>query len=175
MSYIYGQKTKAMEHKNFEAALEKKFTTFLKRSIKQRSNNWEPKELTYNNFFSNKLLVINTIRTGIPYSLFVSIKAFAPFSDTDWAAFLNISPKSLHRYKLLSKQFKPAQSEKIIEMTELIKTGLDVFGNMDKFKLWLDTPNYSLGKLKPIELIKDSYGKELVLSELVRIDHGILV
>ncbi len=164
-----------MEYKSFEVNLEKKFSVFLKRSINRRNNNWDPKELTYNNFFSNKLLVINTIRTGIPYSLFLSIKAFAPFSETDWAAFLNISPKSLHRYKLLSKHFKPAQSEKIIEITELIKTGLDVFGNMDKFKLWLDTPNYSLGSLKPIELIKNSYGKELVLSELVRIDHGILV
>jgi hypothetical protein len=34
---------------------------------------------------------------------------------------------------------------------------------------------YVLGKLKPIELLKDSYGKEMVISELNRINHGILV
>ena len=36
--------------------------------------------------------------------------------------------------------------------------GLDVFGNVEKLKLWLDTPSYALGKLKPIKLLKDSYG-----------------
>ena len=50
-----------------------------------------------------------------------------------------------------------------------------LFGEMEKFKLWLDTPNFSLGNLKPMELLKDSYGKELVISELTRINYGILV
>jgi putative toxin-antitoxin system antitoxin component (TIGR02293 family) len=53
--------------------------------------------------------------------------------------------------------------------------GLDVFGEMDKLKLWLNTPNYSLGNFKPIELLKYSYGKELVIGELTRINHGIFV
>ena len=48
--------------------------------------------------------------------------------------------------------------EKIIEIAEVTKVGLDVFGNVEKLKLWLDTPSYALGKLKPIKLLKDSYG-----------------
>ena len=60
-------------------------------------------------------------------------------------------------------------------MAEVTNVGLDVFGDMDKFKLWLDTPNYSLENMKPIELLKDSYGKEMVISELTRINYGILV
>lgn len=52
---------------------------------------------------------------------------------------------------------------------------MEVFEDMDQFKLWLDTPNFSLGSLKPIELLKDSYGKELVIGELTRINYGILV
>ena len=60
-------------------------------------------------------------------------------------------------------------------MAEVTNIGLDVFGSMDKFKLWLDTPNFSLGNLKPLELLKDSYGKEMVISELTRISYGILV
>ncbi|MFV8326047.1 antitoxin Xre/MbcA/ParS toxin-binding domain-containing protein [Flavobacterium sp. ZS1P14] len=46
---------------------------------------------------------------------------------------------------------------------------------MEKFKLWLNTPNFSLGKLKPKDLLTDSYGKELVIGELTRINYGILV
>jgi len=58
---------------------------------------------------------------------------------------------------------------------EVTNLGVEVFGDMEKFKLWLDTQNLSLGNLKPMELLKDSYGKELVISELTRINHGILV
>jgi putative toxin-antitoxin system antitoxin component (TIGR02293 family) len=131
--------------------------------------------ITYADFLSDKMLMISAIRRGIPYSLFDLIRHSTPFTDMDWANFLDISTKSLHRYKESSKQFKPNQSEKIIEMAEVTSVGIDVFGDMTKFKLWLDTPNFSLGNLKPMELLKDSYGKELVISELTRINYGILV
>jgi putative toxin-antitoxin system antitoxin component (TIGR02293 family) len=132
------------------------------------------KEVTYLDFLSNKMLMVLVIRNGLPYSFFNLISHFTPFSENDWANILEISTKSLQRYKQSSKNFKPIQSEKIIEMAEVTNVGLDVFGNMEKFKLWLDTPNYSLGNLKPIELIKDSYGKEMVISELTKINYGIL-
>ncbi|MBA2422524.1 MAG: DUF2384 domain-containing protein [Chitinophagales bacterium] len=132
------------------------------------------KNLTYSKFFTNKMLMIQVIREGVPYSLFNLIQLHSPFSENDWANFLDISTKSLQRYKQASKQFKPILSEKIIEMAEVTNVGLDVFGSMEKLKLWLDTPNFSLGSLKPIELLKDSYGKEMVMGELIRINYGIL-
>lgn len=140
-----------------------------KKSGRAKSN------LTYGEFLADKMLIVSMIRTGVPYSLFDLIKNVTPFSEGDWASFLNISTKSLLRYKQASKQFKPLQSEKIIEMAEVTNIGKDVFGTIEKFKLWLDTPNFALGNLKPMELLKDSYGKELVISELTHINHGILV
>ena len=89
------------------------------------------RQITYEKFLEDKMLIIVAIRTGIPYSLFDLIQHYTPFSESDWADFLDISTKSLHRY--------------------------------------------ALGKLKPIELLKDSYRKEMVISELNRINHGILV
>ncbi len=131
--------------------------------------------LTYNDFLSDKMLIIAAIQRGIPYSFFDLIQCNAPLSESDWANFLDISTKSLHRYKMTSKRFKPYQSEKIIEMAEVTHVGIDVFGDLDKFKLWLNTQNFALGNVKPMELLKDSYGKELVMSELTRINYGILV
>ena len=58
-------------------------------------------------------------------------------------------------------------------MAEVINLGMEVFDTMDKFKLWLETPNYALGNLKPYDLLKDSYGKEMVVGELTRVEHGI--
>jgi putative toxin-antitoxin system antitoxin component (TIGR02293 family) len=131
--------------------------------------------ITYSDFLSNKMLMILVIREGVPYSLFSLIQHYTPFTEDDWAELLDISTKSLQRYRQASKSFKPSQSERIIEMAEVTKVGLDVFDDMEKFKRWLETPNFSLGNLKPIELLKDSYGKELVMGELTRINYGILV
>ena len=164
----------ASTEKNITHRLDKELTSIIKshRFDKQFLNSIG--NLTYSNLFSNRMLLIYIIREGVPYSFFNLIQDYTPFSENDWANFLDISTKSLNRYKQTSKQFKPTQSEKIIEMAEVTNVGLDVFGDMDKFKLWLDTPNFSLGSLKPIELLNDSYGKEMVIGELTRINHGIL-
>jgi putative toxin-antitoxin system antitoxin component (TIGR02293 family) len=156
---------------NIEQKLNKEISSIFKTS----SRNAKAGDLTFSEFLSDKMSIIKVIRSGVPYSLFVLIKDVAPFSEGDWAGFLNISTKSLLRYKQTSKQFKPLQSEKIIEMAEVTNVGKEVFGSMEKFKLWLNTPTFSLGNMKPIELLKDSYGKELVISELTRINHGIFV
>jgi putative toxin-antitoxin system antitoxin component (TIGR02293 family) len=60
-------------------------------------------------------------------------------------------------------------------MAEVTRAGLEVFGDIDKLKLWLNTPNFALGNHKPIELLRDSYGKDMVMSELIRISHGIFI
>lgn len=155
--------------------LDKEISNIVKRSRFDKKFLHTKKKITYSDFLSNKMLMILVIREGVPYSLFNLIQNLTPFTEDNWADFLDISTKSLHRYKQTSKSFKPIQSEKIIEMAEVTNVGLDVFGDMEKFKLWLETPNFSLGNLKPMELLKDSYGKELVISELTRINYGILV
>lgn len=159
---------------NVTNKLNKEIASIIKRFRRDESSTSLKENLTYSDFFSNRMLMIKVIREGVPYSFFNLIRHYAPFSENDWANFLDISTKSLQRYRLTSKQFKPIQSEKIIELAEVTNVGLDVFENMEKFKLWLDTPNFSLGSLKPIELLKDSYGKEMVIGELTRINYGIL-
>lgn len=134
------------------------------------------KSITYDRFLEDRMLIISAIRAGIPYTLFNLIRALTPFTEKDWADFLNVSTKSLQRYGAsIRHRFKPIHSEKIIEMAEVTKMGLDVFGDMEKLRLWLDTPSYALGGMKPMDLLRDSYGKELVVGELTRINHGILV
>lgn len=132
--------------------------------------------ITFKDFLTNKMLVIAAIRAGIPYTLFDLIRDYTSFTEDEWADFLDISSKSLQRYRSFSAHhFKPIHSEKILEMAEVTQLGLDVFGNMEKWKLWLNTPHYALGNMMPVELLKDSYGKELVMIELTHINHGILV
>ena len=123
----------------------------------------------------DKLLLSLVIKQGLSYDMYDIIQEHAPFSEADWSEFLGLSIKSLQRYKRERRAFKPLQSEKILELTEVTYLGLDIFGDLQKFKLWLSTPSFALGSLKPISLLSDSYGKDLVISELVRIDHGVFV
>jgi putative toxin-antitoxin system antitoxin component (TIGR02293 family) len=155
--------------------LDKEISSMVRQSVTNKRSLNIKGDITYSEFLQNKMLIIHIIRQGVPYTFFNLIRHYSPFSENEWAGFLDISLKSLHRYKLSSKRFKPLQSEKIIEMSEVLHVGLDFFGDMDTFKRWLDTPNFALGSLKPQELLKDSYGKELIIAELTRISYGIFV
>src|SRR5690554_21838 len=131
-------------------------------------------ETAFTDFFEDKMLVIYTIRHGLTYELFDQIKSITPFSDADWAGFLEVSPKTLQRYsKNANHLFKSIHTEKILEIAEVTHIGGEVFDSPEQFHLWLNTPCYSLNNLKPMELLKDSYGKELIMDELNRIEHGI--
>ncbi|MFZ4545551.1 MAG: type II toxin-antitoxin system Xre/ParS family antitoxin [Saprospiraceae bacterium] len=161
---------------NINDKLNREIASFFKKSGINESLSRANKKLSYEDFLSDKMLIIAAIKAGIPFSLFELIKQVTPFTENDWAKILDISSKSLQRYKTTSQHhFKSIHSEKIIEMAEVTKVGLEVFGDMEKLKLWLNTPNFALGNSVPIELLNDSYGKELVIAELTRINYGILV
>jgi putative toxin-antitoxin system antitoxin component (TIGR02293 family) len=125
------------------------------------------------NLFNNRISLVTAIREGIPFRLFEQIQRASPYSVNEWARLLHLSAKSIKRYEQTDSRFKPIYSEKIIELAEVTRAGLAVFDSMEQFRLWLDTPNFALGGEPPLELLTDSYGKELVISELNRIDHGI--
>jgi putative toxin-antitoxin system antitoxin component (TIGR02293 family) len=132
-------------------------------------------DISLSDFFNNKLLIIKTIEKGIPFSIFESIKDVTTLTTNDWADYLGLSSRSLNRYLIQNKTFSPIYSEKIIELVEVFKLGLEVFGDLNSFNQWLNTPNFALGNIKPSELLKNSYGKEMVINELTGISHGILV
>ncbi|MEO6830945.1 MAG: antitoxin Xre/MbcA/ParS toxin-binding domain-containing protein [Chitinophagaceae bacterium] len=158
-----------------EKKLDQEIQTIVQEACVDYHSNQPQKAISFSDFFTNKMMMISVIKEGVPYSLFKLIQQYSPFSENDWAGLLDISTKSLQRYKISAKSFKSSQSEKILEVAEVTNMGREVFGDMNKFKLWLNTPNFSLGNLKPFDLLSDSYGKEMVISELTRINYGILV
>lgn len=129
-----------------------------------------------NGFFQNKLLVIGLIQNGLPYTLFEKIKSIIPYTEEEWANYLNLSVKTLQRNKKEANfLFKPIHSEKIIELAEVAYFGHEIFDSASKFYSWLSSNNYALGNHTPSNLLQNSYGKEMVMAELNRVDHGIFV
>lgn len=126
-------------------------------------------------FFTDTFAIMQVIKNGVSQELFSLIGAWVPFSEETWARLLGISTKSLQRYAKSKTTFKKLQSEKIIEVAEVAYLGLDIFGDRQNFWYWLDTPTLGFGGRKPVELLEDSYGKELLLGTLIRMDHGIFI
>jgi putative toxin-antitoxin system antitoxin component (TIGR02293 family) len=156
--------------------VEDALATYMKGLPKNKLMSRSTDAISSGGFFSDRMKVVEVIREGIPQALFMSIKDMAPFSDQEWSDLLDVSLKSLQRYKVDTEHiFKTIHSEKIIEVAEVISVGQDVFDTNEKFASWLNTASHALGGMKPMELLRDSYGKEMVLNELYRIDQGIFV
>ncbi|MDP2187508.1 MAG: DUF2384 domain-containing protein [Sphingobacteriaceae bacterium] len=123
---------------------------------------------------SQKFAFWEAIQTGVSQSAFERIRKVSPFTDADWARFLDISTKSLLRYRQdTNHRFKPGHSETILEVAELCTVGVRVFGSPEAYERWLVTPNAALAGHKPQALVGSSYGQQLLLDELIRIDQGI--
>ena len=133
-------------------------------------------DITYYKILKDKLLISTAVRHGVTNQLFDEIKANSPFDDKQWSTFLYLNIRTLQRYKVAKDHvFKPLLSEKIFELAEVIALGNIVFDSPDDFRIWLLTPSIALGKEKPINLLDNSYGMELVIAELNRIEHGVFV
>lgn len=159
-----------------KGAIDKAIRVLVNKVEQERGYKLLNKDITYEEFLKNRMLIVHAIREGITYELFNLIKDLTPFNEEDWASFLGISTKSLQRNKIKEDFiFKPLQSEKILELAEVTSLGNAVFDTETQFYMWLKTPSFSLGNLQPIELLKDSYGKEMVVNELNKIDQGIFV
>ena len=140
----------------------------------------KPIEITQNTFSYNSVddkdvfSIISTIKKGIKFSAFNSIALNSPFSLIEWSGFLNISERTMQRYKKERKSFDSNSSEKIIEIALLFKYGIEVFGNKEKFNIWLETKNVALGGIVPKELLDNTFGINLLKDELTRIEYGVL-
>jgi len=129
--------------------------------------------VAFTDYLNDRLLMVEVIKKGITYSLFEEIQKLSSLTSQEWATILNLSTRSLQRYKEQDQLFKPIQSEKIMELGEIFILGNEVFGDTDKFKRWLEKPNFAIGNVRPTDLLSDSYGQQIVTEELNRINYGI--
>lgn len=128
----------------------------------------------FEGFFNDKMLVVKSIQKGVSYRFFNQLKSVASITDQEWAEFLQISTKSLQRFSKEKEYFfKPIHSEKILALAEVFYLGNRVFDSPKQFMEWLYNPSFALGNMSPFELLKNAYGKEMVVNELHRIDQGV--
>ena len=119
---------------------------------------------------SAKMVVI---RRGIGS---VAIKDFIRLTgvkQVDLAHILSLTEPTLRKYINEGKALSQGVTEHIIQLFELFDKGMDTFGTLEEFKNWL--PHHNIGiNARPIELLDTITGINIVMTELHRIDYGIL-
>ena len=99
------------------------------------------------------------------------IKQILLLSKLSVLELISILPISIDTYKR-KLAFNPPVTEKVLEIEEVYRKGIDVFG--DSFHQWMNTQNIALGSVAPKTLLKNSFGVRLLLNEIGRLEHGIL-
>jgi putative toxin-antitoxin system antitoxin component (TIGR02293 family) len=122
----------------------------------------------------NVLAIIDAVRTGISFNEFEKITNETPFSLVEWANYLQLSERTLHRTQKDKKSFQPIHSERIVELVMLYEYGVEVFGDKDNFNVWLNSTSIALGGRTPKELLDTKFGVGMIKDELGRIEHGVL-
>jgi putative toxin-antitoxin system antitoxin component (TIGR02293 family) len=135
-----------------------------------RTNNLTLNSLENNDIFE----LIDATRKGVDYKTFDELSFAYPLNSTTWSRILNMSERTIQRYKREKKKFDPIHTEKLLLIMLLFKKGSDVFGNKKNFLSWLNAKNIALGGIKPIELLDNSFGINIIKDELTKIEHGVL-
>lgn len=85
--------------------------------------------------------------------------------------FIDLIPISIDTYKRKAV-FNPPVTEKVLEVEQVYKKGLEAFGN--GFYKWMESPNPTLGYKMPKELLVNSFGIRQLIAEIGRMEHGVL-
>jgi putative toxin-antitoxin system antitoxin component (TIGR02293 family) len=115
---------------------------------------------------------IKIARQGFPKHILLSLSKKISLNTQELANILHISERTLQRYDD-DAIIKTEYAEKAVELARLYTRGEEVFGSMDKFKIWVKTPSIIFKGEAPITILDTSAGFDMVFKELGRIEHGI--
>lgn len=108
------------------------------------------------------------------YREFKKIADKVPFTIKEWSDIIHISERTLQRYARANSSFPFNITDRVLQINKVIKRGAEVFGSLDKFMIWIrSNPSTLEGRLS-LQSLRSIEGIQLVLTQLGRIEHGIL-
>ena len=108
------------------------------------------------------------------YNNFKKISSKIDFTQKEWSEILHISERSLQRYAHENGSFNTGVIDRILQINKVLERGKEVFGSYEKFNLWLRDEPYMLEGRLSIHSLASIDGIQKVLTQLGRIEHGIL-
>jgi putative toxin-antitoxin system antitoxin component (TIGR02293 family) len=128
--------------------------------------------LNFKRPISSDFDLLELTRAGLPKKALVHLIKSVAFTFQELAAIMHISERTLQRFDE-NTLIDAAYSEKAIELARLYVRGEQVFGSLERFKLWMKTPSYVFKNQTPASFLDTSLGFDLISKELGRIEHGL--
>jgi len=100
------------------------------------------------------------------------VKEYSKIKDELLSDWLNVNVKTFRSYKKQDSTLKENLQEHVILLISLYKHGIEVFGEVEDFNLWLDTENYFLDYSKPIHYLKTVTGIRFIDDRLTALEYG---
>ena len=122
----------------------------------------------------NRTVKIIPSINNFTYNEFKKIADKVPFTQTEWASILHVSERTLQRYAKNNGSFAPINADRALQIAQVINEGKITFGKTDLFYQWLKQKPLMLEESLSLESLTTTHGIQMVLTQLGRIQHGIL-
>jgi putative toxin-antitoxin system antitoxin component (TIGR02293 family) len=127
----------------------------------------------YETYFKSPLAKLGAIKQGLQATSISDLLKVTGATQSDIAKWLHITEPTLRKHLQSPYELNQGLSEHIIQLFELFDKGLDTFGALDEFKGWLKQYNPGIDAI-PYDLLDTITGISIVISQLIRIDYGVL-
>lgn len=111
-------------------------------------------------------------KKGLPKKSLLSLSDQIDLSLKAMAALLHVTERTIQR-KGDDELLDEVTSAQLLQIAEVYSRGAEVFDSTEDFQVWMRTVSPALGHQRPLDLLSSSYGAQMVLDELGRIEYGV--
>ena len=116
--------------------------------------------------------LIRRIQAGFLFRELEALQSGIDLPLEQLAGKLAISRSTLQRRKVAGR-LSPAESDKVMRFSRLLRQAAELFGNIDKARAWLKHPQRGLGGAIPLDYAETEIGAQEVEKLLGRMKYGV--
>jgi putative toxin-antitoxin system antitoxin component (TIGR02293 family) len=116
--------------------------------------------------------LISLSRTGIKKSTLKSLADYLGITMETMSGLLHSSYRNIQR-KDEEELLDTLKTEKILELAAFTQRGIEVIGSKESFIEWLHSPLLSLGNKTPLHFLDTSFGIQMLINILGRLEQGV--
>ena len=116
--------------------------------------------------------LIEITRRGLPKSVVQTLSSILNISMEQMSQLIHVSHRTIQR-KSDTDLLNVYSTEQILEIAQVISRGIEVLDTLEAFTSWLHSEVRHLNYQKPIQLLDTSFGANLILNLLGRVESGI--
>lgn len=116
--------------------------------------------------------LIALTREGVKKSTLKSLAEHLGITMEMMSRLLHSSHRNIQR-KDENELLDSLKTEKVLELAAFAQRGIEVTGNKISFAEWLHSPLPSLGNKRPVDFLDTSFGIQLIIKILGRLEQGV--